>query len=335
MTGMTSHRILITGAAGFIGSSIARELARQGFHTRGMDNLSTGSLANLSGLEDYVDFTKADLLDEKALLQLCDGVDVVFHEAAIPSVPRSVRDPLTSHRSNVDGTLNLLLAARQCGVRRVVYAASSSAYGDITDSAKQETMRAAPISPYAVQKLCGEHYMQSFHAVYGLETVCLRYFNVFGPQQAADSPYSGVLAKFITEMLAGRSPAIFGDGTQSRDFTFIDNVVEANLLAGRASAKAVSGKVYNVACGNSASLLDVYGMLQRITGFPGSPRFQESRIRDVRNSLADIRAAVRDLGYRPTVKLFDGLERTVAWYRQQLPSQFHVPQQAPGASVHA
>ncbi|SEC43931.1 SDR family oxidoreductase [Terriglobus roseus] len=332
---MTSHRILITGAAGFIGSSIARELAKQGIHTRGMDNLSTGSLANLSGLEDYVEFTEADLLDERSLLRLCDGVDVVFHEAAIPSVPKSVRDPLTSHRSNVDGTLNLLLAARRCGVKRVVYAASSSAYGDVTGSAKQETMRAAPISPYAVQKLCGEHYMQSFHAVYGLETICLRYFNVFGPHQAANSPYSGVLAKFITEMLAGRSPSIFGDGTQSRDFTFIDNVVEANLLAGRAPANAVSGKVYNVACGNSASLLDVYAMLQRITGFQGAPRFLEARVGDVRDSLADIRAAAQDLGYRPSVKLFDGLERTVEWYRQQISAEILVPQVIPGVAIHA
>ncbi len=205
-------RTLITGAAGFIGSSIARSLVGQGHAVRGLDNLSTGKLENLERIKDDMDFHVADLQDYSAVLQLCKGVDTIFHEGALPSVPKSVVDPLASHKSNIDGTLNLLLAARAAGVRRIIYAASSSAYGNSATLPKHEAMVTAPISPYAVQKLTGELYMQSFHAVYGIETVCLRYFNVFGPYQAADSPYSGVLAKFITSMLDDVTPTIFGDG---------------------------------------------------------------------------------------------------------------------------
>ncbi len=305
---------LITGAAGFIGSSIARALVAQGQDVRGLDNLSTGRLSNLESIKDGIDFHVADLQDYDSVLRLCDGVETIFHEGALPSVPKSVLDPLTSHKSNIEGTLNLLLAAKEAGVRRIVYAASSSAYGNSATLPKHEAMVTAPISPYAVQKLTGELYMQSFHAVYGLETVCLRYFNVFGPYQAADSPYSGVLAKFSTSMLDGELPTIFGDGSQSRDFTFIDNVVEANLRAAAAPAERVAGKVYNVAMGSQTSLLEIYRMLGEITGFNGEPKFGPTRIGDVQHSLADITRAHNDFGYNPTISFREGLNRTVNWY---------------------
>ncbi len=308
---------LITGVAGFIGSSIARHLVRNGQDVRGLDNLSTGNLANLDAIAEHVDFHKVDLQDLDALRRLCEGVEVIFHEGALPSVPKSVIDPLTSHKSNIEGTLNLLLAAKECGVRRVVYAASSSAYGNSQTLPKHERMTPSPISPYAVQKLNGEQYMQSFQRVYGMETVCLRYFNVFGPFQAADSPYSGVIAKFITSMLDGVAPTICGEGTQSRDFTYISNVVHANMCAASAPAETVAGKVYNVALGTRASLLEIYAMLAEIIGFHGEPRFAPARVGDVDHSLADISAATKDLGYAPKVSVKNGLVETVAWYRAQ------------------
>ncbi len=314
---VNSRSILITGVAGFIGSSIARSLVQSGDRVRGLDNLSTGNLANLAEIATDVDFHKVDLQDLDAVRQICKGVEVIFHEGALPSVPKSVIDPLTSHKSNIDGTLNLLLAAKECGVRRVVYAASSSAYGNSLTLPKHERMVPAPISPYAVQKLNGEQYMQSFQKVYGLETVCLRYFNVFGPYQAADSPYSGVLAKFITSMLDGIAPTICGDGTQSRDFTYISNVVHANLCAASAPAEAVSGKVYNVALGSRATLLEIYEMIAAITDFKGEPQFAPARIGDVQHSLADITAATTELGYTPSVSVMQGLIETVAWYSAQ------------------
>ncbi len=240
---------LITGVAGFIGSTLARALLARGEKVVGFDNFSTGKRENLAGMLDRIQFHEADLLDLEALNQACQGVDYVFHEAAIPSVPRSVKDPLSSNRANVDGTLNLLVAARDAKVKRVIYAASSSAYGDTPTLPKREDMLPRPISPYATAKLAGEYYMASFYRCYGLETVCLRYFNVFGPRQDPTSPYSGVLAKFITQMLQGESPTIFGDGKQSRDFTYVDNVVEANLLASTAPASEVAGRVFNVATG--------------------------------------------------------------------------------------
>jgi nucleoside-diphosphate-sugar epimerase len=314
---MKSRSILITGVAGFIGSSIARGLMQQGQEVRGLDNLSTGTLSNLQGLSACLDFHKEDLQDLAAMHRLCEGIDTIFHQGALPSVPKSVIDPLKSHKSNVDGTLNLLIAAKACGVRRVVYAASSSAYGNSLTLPKHEGMVTAPISPYAVQKLNGEQYMQSFQKVYGLETVCLRYFNVFGPYQAADSPYSGVLAKFITSMLDGISPTICGDGTQSRDFTYIDNVVHANLCAASAPAEKVAGKVYNVALGSRTSLLEIYQMIAELIGFKGAPQFAPARNGDVEHSLADITAASADLGYRPSVSVIHGLRETIAWYRSQ------------------
>src|SRR5438067_9729160 len=240
---------LITGAAGFIGSSLARELLRRGESVRGLDNFSSGKRENVAEFEKKIDFREADLLDAAALKNACQGADYVLHQAAIPSVPKSVIAPLPSHQANIDGTMNLLLAARDAKVKRVVYAASSSLYGETPTLPKREEMRPDPISPYAVQKLCGEYYMRSFYRVYGLETVSLRYFNVFGPYQDPSSQYSGVLAKFIPMMLKGEAPTIHGDGEQSRDFTFIDNVVNANLLAADAPANRAAGKVFNVATG--------------------------------------------------------------------------------------
>lgn len=311
-------KFLVTGAAGFIGSAISRRLIAEGHTVVGVDNLSTGNLENLASVRGKVQFHEADIRDSAAMERLCEGVEVIFHEAALPSVPKSVLDPLTSHQNNVEGTLSVLLAARAQGVRRVVYAASSSAYGESPTLPKHEEMTLAPISPYAVQKLTGELYMQSFTRVYGLETVCLRYFNVFGPFQAADSPYSGVLAKFITEMLSNHAPTAYGDGQQSRDFTYIDNVVDANLNAAFAPAGKVSGNVYNVACGERYSLLDTFRVLKDITGFKGDLQFGPPRAGDILHSLADIRRAQEDLAYAPAVDFVEGLRHTVAWYAESM-----------------
>lgn len=307
-------KILVTGAAGFIGSSLIRELCRQGHRVSGIDNLVTGRLSNLSGTLDQVDFREGDIRDEKLLRTLCRNVEIIFHEAALPSVPKSVLDPITSHQANIEGTFAVLMAARDMGVRRIVYAASSSAYGEAPTLPKHEEMPPAPISPYAVQKLTGELYMQSFARVYGMETVCLRYFNVFGPYQAADSPYSGVLAKFITAMLSGTAPVIYGDGSQSRDFTYIQNVVQANLLAAAAPSAVINGNVYNVACGKNYSLLETYQLLAQLIGFDKEPVFSSPRNGDIQHSLASIQKATQDLGYRPTVDFAEGLSRTIDWY---------------------
>lgn len=311
-------RVLVTGAAGFIGSSLVKQLVTDGHLVIGVDNLITGKLENLQPVRRQMDFHQIDIREREVIAKLCARVDVIFHEAALPSVPKSVLDPATSHMHNVEGTLSLLLAARDAGVPRVVYAASSSAYGESVILPKHEGMPTAPISPYAVQKLAGEHYMQSFARVYGLETVCLRYFNVFGPCQAADSPYSGVLAKFITSMLAGTAPTICGDGTQSRDFTYVQNVVRANIQAASAPGEIVSGNVYNIACGERHSLLDTCETLARLTGFTGAPRFAPPRKGDILHSQADIARAQQDLGYLPEVGFEEGLSRTVEWYAEQM-----------------
>lgn len=311
---MQMAKILVTGAAGFIGSSVVRELCKQGHKVCGIDNLSTGKLENLSGILHQIDFHKGDIRDKELIRSLCWNVDIIFHEAALPSVPKSILDPAASHQTNIDGTFSVLMAARNMGVRRIVYAASSSAYGEAPSLPKHEQMSPAPISPYAVQKLTGELYMQSFARVYQMETVCLRYFNVFGPYQAADSPYSGVLAKFITAMLSGTAPVIYGDGSQSRDFTYIQNVVQANLLAAFAPAHAVSGNVYNIACGKSYSLLDTYHLLARLIGFDKKPIFSAPRNGDIQHSLASIEKAQRDFGYTPTVDFPEGLSHTIDWY---------------------
>ncbi len=309
-------KYLVTGAAGFIGSSIVRALIDRGESVRGMDNFATGKRENIEELKGKLDFREASILDEAAVADACKGIDYVFHEAALPSVPKSVAEPRLTNATNVDGTLNVLLAARDAKVKRVIYAASSSAYGESEVLPKQEAMIARPISPYAVQKLTGEHYMQTFSAVYGLETVSLRYFNVFGPRQDANSQYSAVLAKFITQMSRNESPTIFGDGEQSRDFTFIDNVVKGNMLAATAPAAEVSGKMFNVATGTRITLNQTFKLLQQIIGFSGPVKYAEPRLGDVKHSLADIALAKKHVGYTPDVSFEEGLRRTVAWYRE-------------------
>jgi UDP-N-acetylglucosamine/UDP-N-acetyl-alpha-D-glucosaminouronate 4-epimerase len=306
---------LVTGIAGFIGSSIARALLAQGDQVRGIDNLSSGKRENIVEILGRIDFHEADLLDMEAMRRACTGVDCVFHQAAIPSVPKSVKDPLGSNQANVDGTVNILIAARDAKVRRVVYAASSSAYGDTPTLPKHEEMKPSPISPYAVAKLASEYYMVSFYRCYGLETVCLRYFNIFGPRQDPTSPYSGVLAKFITQMLRGEQPMIFGDGSQSRDFTYIDNTVHANLLAATAPAAEVAGRVFNVATGTRADLNQTFQILKKLTAYSGSIKYGTEREGDVKHSLADISSAEKHLGYKPLVNFEEGLKRTVEWYR--------------------
>jgi nucleoside-diphosphate-sugar epimerase len=306
---------LITGIAGFIGSSIARGVLAQGDQVRGIDNLSTGHRQNLTEILDRIDFREGDVLDLPAIHDACRGVDYVFHEAAIPSVPKSVLDPLGSNRANLDATVNVLVAARDAKVRRLVYAASSSAYGDTPTLPKQEDMKPSPISPYAVAKLASELYLTSFYRCYGLETVSLRYFNIFGPRQDPTSPYSGVLAKFITQMLAGEAPTILGDGSQSRDFTYIENVVKANLLACKASANDVAGEVFNVATGTRIDLNETFRVLKKLTGFSGEVKYGPERSGDVKHSLADLARAEKYLGYKPQVNFEEGLKRTVDWYR--------------------
>jgi UDP-N-acetylglucosamine/UDP-N-acetyl-alpha-D-glucosaminouronate 4-epimerase len=306
---------LITGVGGFIGSSLARALLARGEQVRGVDNFSTGKRKNVAEIANALDLHEADILDLDAMRRACSGVDFVLHEAAIPSVPKSVLDPLGSNRANIDGTVNLLVAARDAKVKRVVYAASSSAYGDTPTLPKHELMRPDPISPYAVAKLASEHYMTSFYRCYGLETVCLRYFNVFGPRQDPTSPYSGVLAKFITQMLRGEQPTIYGDGEQSRDFTYIDNVVDANLLACKAPAASVAGRVLNVATGRRITLNQICSTLQPLTSYRGQPNYGPERDGDIKHSLADISQAQAALGYKPTVDFEEGLKRTVDWYR--------------------
>jgi UDP-glucose 4-epimerase len=312
---MAKH--LITGIAGFIGSSIARELVSRGESVRGLDDFSTGKWENIAEIANDIDFRGVSLLDKEGIASAVEGIDYVIHQAALPSVPKSVAEPELTHAVNVNGTLNLLLAARDAGVKRVVYAASSSAYGNSETLPKHEEMVPHPISPYAVQKLTGEHYMQAFASVYGLETVCLRYFNIFGPRQDANSQYSAVLAKFITQMQQNESPTIFGDGEQSRDFTFVANAVQANLKACVAPAAEVSGRVFNIATGTRFSLNQTFAMLQKIIGFTGSAKYAEARTGDVKHSLANISMAQKHLGYSADVSFEEGLRRTVEWYRQQ------------------
>lgn len=307
-------RYLVTGAAGFIGRSIAAALLSRGETVRGIDNFITGKKKNLIGLE-AMEFIEGDLTDPAACAKACKGVDIVFHEAALASVPRSVADPVGTNVNCVDATLNVLVAAREAGVRRLVYAGSSSAYGDTPTLPKRENMIPDPISPYAVAKLAGEQYMRSFTRVYGLETVVLRYFNVFGPYQDPTSHYSGVLAIFCRRMLAGEQPTINGDGEHSRDFTYIDNVVHANLLAASAPAEKVSGRMMNAATGSRITLNDTFNILKDLTGYKGEAAHGPERTGDIRDSLADISLASELMGYKPQVDFREGLRRTVEWYR--------------------
>lgn len=313
-------KYLVTGAAGFIGRSIAAALLARGESVRGVDNFATGKRANLVGLE-AMEFIEGDLADANLCKEVCAGVEVIFHEAALPSVPRSVLDPVGSNVACVDATVQLLWAAKEAGVRRVVYAASSSAYGDTPTLPKHEGMLPNPISPYAVAKLAAEYYMRSFARVYGMETVCLRYFNIFGPHQDPTSQYSGVLAVFCRKMLrAGGQPTddipvIYGDGETSRDFTYIDNAVHANLLAAEAPAEQVSGQVMNVATGERTTLNEVFQMLKPLTGYVGDAAYAAERAGDIKHSLADISEAKTRMGYAPVVSFAEGLKRTVEWYR--------------------
>jgi UDP-glucose 4-epimerase len=307
-------RYLVTGAAGFIGRSIAAALLARGETVRGIDNFIAGKRSNLVGLE-AMEFIEGDLANPAACAQACAGVEIVFHEAALASVPRSVDDPVATNVNCVDATLNLLVAARAAGVRRVVYAGSSAAYGDAPTLPKHESMLPDPISPYAVAKLAGEHYLRSFTRVFGLETVVLRYFNVFGPYQDPTSHYSGVLAIFCRRMLSGEPITIFGDGEQSRDFTYIENVVNANLLAAAAPAAKVSGRMMNLATGSRITLNEIFRILRELTGYKDQPVYAPTRAGDIRDSLADIQLARELLGYKPTVDFREGLRRTVDWYR--------------------
>jgi nucleoside-diphosphate-sugar epimerase len=311
---MIVPKYLVTGAAGFIGRSIAAALLQRGDKVRGVDDFSTGKRENLIGLEK-MDMLGGDLADPAACEQACEGIDTIFHEAALPSVPRSVADPLSTNVACIDATLNLLIAARAAGVRRVIYAASSAAYGESPTLPKHEGMLPAPITPYAVAKLAGEHYLASFTRVYGLETVSLRYFNVFGPYQDPTSHYSGVLAIFCRKMLAGEQPTIYGDGEQSRDFTYIDNVVAGNLLAAEAPAEKVAGQMMNLATGQKITLNQTFDILKGLTGYNGKPAYEGARAGDIKESLADISRAQNLLGYQPTVNFSEGLRRTVDWYK--------------------
>lgn len=309
-------RYLVTGAAGFIGRSIAAALLARGESVRGVDSFITGNRANLAGLE-AMEFIEGDLADPAVCAKVCEGVEIVFHEAALASVPRSVADPAGTNRNCVDATLNVLVAAKEAGVRRVVYAGSSSVYGETPTLPKTEEMLPAPITPYAVAKLAGEHYLAAFTRVYSIETVTLRYFNVFGPHQDPTSHYSGVLAIFCRKLLAGEQPTIYGDGEQSRDFTYIENVVNGNLLAAAAPAEKVSGRMMNLATGSAVTLNQTFDILCGLTGYRGKPAYAESRAGDIKHSLADITLARNLLGYTPTVDFAEGLRRTVDWYRTQ------------------
>ncbi len=307
---------LITGGAGFIGSHLAQALVARKNRVRILDNFETGHRRNLAGIEDRIDLHETDLRDREGVARACAGIDFVFHEAALPSVPRSVQEPRPSHEINIDGTFNLLEAARLAGVKRIVYAASSSAYGDQPGFPRVESMTPQPLSPYAVQKLTGELYLQTYARCFGLETVCLRYFNIFGPRQDPTSTYSGVMARFALQMLERDQPIIFGDGEQGRDFTYVDNVVSANLLAMAAPAGNVTGRVFNIGCGERHTLNQTYAQMARLLHYPNPPQYGPAREGDVRDSHADISAASAAFGYQPLVGFSEGLRRTVDWYRE-------------------
>jgi nucleoside-diphosphate-sugar epimerase len=308
-------RALVTGGAGFIGSHLASRLLADGHEVRVLDNFSTGSRANLAPLADSVELVEGDIQSYERAHNAVQGCEVVFHEAALPSVPRSIQDPLTSHAVNVIGTLNILLASRDSGVRRVVFASSSSIYGADPTLPKSEDRAPMPIAPYAVAKLAAEGFCRSFSEVYGLETVALRYFNVFGPGQDPLSQYAAVIPRFITALMEGRAPVVFGDGEQSRDFTYIDNVIDANLLA--ASAPDVSGHTFNIACGDRISLNRLLDDLRQILGSEIEANYVEARPGDVKHSLADIGKAEDMLDYSPTIDFSEGLQRTVAYLQAQ------------------
>jgi nucleoside-diphosphate-sugar epimerase len=306
---------LVTGGAGFIGSNIVHELVRRGDRVRVIDNFSTGKRENLSGILDRIELLETDLRDQAGVQEAVSGIDCILHQAALPSVPRSIRDPVASNESNVSGTVNLLTAAKDASVKRLVFASSSSIYGDTPTLPKIEDMPPNPRSPYAVSKAAGEYYCRIFFEIYGLETVILRYFNIFGPGQDPASPYSAVIPLFIAKISKGGRPVIFGDGTQSRDFTFVENAVRANLLA--AAAPEAPGKTFNIAGGKRHSLNDLVEKLNTIMGTALGPLYEEARRGDVKHSLADISLAKRHLGYEPLVDFEEGLRKTVAWAQRR------------------
>ncbi len=307
---------VVTGGGGFIGSHIVEELIRRNETVKIIDNFSTGKRENVEPFRTKAEVIETDISESPDLAKILKGADYVIHQAAIPSVPKSIIDPLKSHQANVNGTLQLLIASRDAGIKRVVYASSSSLYGDSPTLPKHEGMMPNPLSPYGAQKLFAEMYCQVFTKAYGLETVSLRYFNVFGPRQDATSQYSGVLALFIPAVLEGRRPTIYGDGQQSRDFTYVKNVVEANLLACKASGAA--GQVFNVACGDRITVNSMLQQINQITGRDISPIYAEQRAGDIKHSQADITKARADLGYDPKVSFAEGLRHTIEWYRENL-----------------
>ena len=303
---------LVTGGAGFIGSHLAEKLSAQGARVRVLDNFSTGKRENLANFLERIELMEGDIADPEVCRVACRDVGVVLHEAALPSVPKSIADPISSHRANIQGTFNMLVAARDCGVKRFVCAASSSAYGETPALPKHEAMLPDPLSPYALQKLTGESYCRVFTKCYGLQTLSLRYFNVFGPRQDPTSQYAAAIPAFVTAILKGTPPSIFGDGEQTRDFTFIDNVVQANLLA--AQAQSADGEVMNIACGESVTVNAIIREINALTGKNVAPKYVDSRPGDIKHSWADISRAEKLIGYRPLVRFDEGLQRAIDWY---------------------
>lgn len=310
------EKFLVTGGAGFIGSNICKKLVSQGCFVRVVDNLLTGKRSNLAAVSDRIEFIEADMGDEKVARTCMKDIDVCLHEGAVPSVPRSVEDPAATHKHCLDATFTLLLAARDAGVKRFVYAASSAAYGDTPTLPKIETMLPQPLSPYAAAKLAGEYYCSVFYKVFGLETISLRYFNVFGPHQDPTSQYAAAIPAFVTAVLKDEPPTIYGDGLQSRDFTYVDNVVEANLLAAR--VKHAKGEVLNIATGQAVTVNEVIDIINELLGKNVKPIYEAQRPGDVKHSLADITLAKKTIGYKPAVLFKQGLELAIDWYRDNL-----------------
>jgi len=309
-------KFLVTGGAGFIGSNVAEHLCNAGESVRIIDNFLTGKRHNLNSFRDRAELYEGDIREPDDCRKVCQGVEIMLHQAALPSVPKSVSDPVASHRCNIDGTLNLLVAARECGVRRVIIAASSSAYGESPTLPKVETMRSDPLSPYAVQKLAAEQYARAWAKSYGFETLALRYFNVFGPRQDPASQYAAAIPAFVTSILRGEPPTIYGDGEQTRDFTFIADVVRANVLA--AAAPKADGTVMNIACGERITINRVIARINELLGTNVKPRYVDARPGDIKHSLADISLAKQVIGYTPTVKFDEGLRRSIEWYKTNL-----------------
>jgi nucleoside-diphosphate-sugar epimerase len=310
---------LITGGAGFIGSNIAEHLAARDFRVRIFDNFSSGKRENIAGFADKIEVVEGDLRVLESVKRALDGVRYVLHIGAIPSVPRSVEDPHTTNEANITGTLNVLIAARDARCRRIVFSSSSAVYGDTPTLPKSEAMTPSPLSPYAIHKITGEYYCRIFWQLYGLETVSLRYFNVFGPRQDPRSQYAAVIPRFITAILKDEPPTVFGDGHQSRDFSHVENVIEANLAACHASKEAL-GETFNIACGGRVSLLELIETINHIVGKKVAPRFEPPRAGDILHSQADISKAAKLLGWTPRVDFRAGIEKAVAWYRQQAQS---------------